>query len=227
MAIDAELSRLDLSVGGELGAISFGPFRLVPIEKLLLHDGRPVRLGSRALDVLIALAERPGDVVSNDELMACVWPDTHVDESSLRVHIASLRKALGDGQPGNRYIANIPGRGYSFVASISGAQQPAVVAAVQLPAVVAPEVSNTASTHNLPASLTRMIGRANMVAALGNQLPERRFVTIVGPGGIGKTTVALAAATTFRGRYRHGVWFVDLAPVAEGSRVPSRPLQLI
>ena len=66
-----------------------------------------------------------------------------------------------------------------------------------------------------------MIGRANMVAALGNQLPERRFVTIVGPGGIGKTTVALAAATTFRGRYRHGVWFVDLAPVAEGSRVPS------
>src|SRR5262245_18041920 len=100
-------------------AISFGPFRLLPSQQLLLEDGKPVHLGSRALDILIALAEHPGEIVSKEDLIARVWPDIFVEEGNLRVHIAALRRALGDGQAGRRYVANIPGRGYRFVAPVS------------------------------------------------------------------------------------------------------------
>src|SRR6516162_5625686 len=100
-------------------AISFGPFRLVPSRQLLLEDGKQVRLGSRALDILIALAERPNELVSKEDLIARVWPDTFVEEGNLRVHVAALRRALGEGRAGKRYVANIPGRGYRFVAPIA------------------------------------------------------------------------------------------------------------
>jgi len=77
-------------------ALAFGPFRLIPSQKLLLENDKPVRLGSRALELLIALVERASEVVSRDELVAYVWPSTVVEETSLRVHIAALRKALGE-----------------------------------------------------------------------------------------------------------------------------------
>lgn len=109
----------DRAVASADRAISFGPFRLVPSQQLLLENGKPVRLGSRALNILITLAERPSELVSKEELIACVWPDTVVEEGNLRVHIAALRRVLGDGQAGNRYVANIPGRGYRFVAPVS------------------------------------------------------------------------------------------------------------
>jgi len=95
---------------------AFGPFRLMPTQRTLLDDGKPLRLGSRALDILVTLVENAGETVRKDELMARAWPDTNVDEASLRVHIAALRKTLGDGREGNRFIANVPGRGYIFVA---------------------------------------------------------------------------------------------------------------
>ncbi len=106
--------------------VSFGPFRLVATERLLEKDGVPLSLGSRALDLLIALVERATEVVSKRELMARAWPNLVVDEGSLRFHIASLRKVLGDRQPGVRYVANVAGRGYCFVAPIrrSAAQPP-------------------------------------------------------------------------------------------------------
>src|SRR6266516_239418 len=100
-------------------AILFGTFRLLPAQRLLLDYNKPVQLGSRAMEILIALVEREGELVSKEELIACVWPDTVVEESNLKVHIAALRKALRDGQSGNRYVINTPGRGYRFVASIS------------------------------------------------------------------------------------------------------------
>ena len=105
-------------------AFSFGPFRLYRAKKLLLESGKPVRLGSRALDILIALVERAGELVSKDELVAFVWPRTIVEESSLRVHVAALRKVLGDGQAGARYIVNQPGLGYSFIAAVTRVQEP-------------------------------------------------------------------------------------------------------
>ena len=99
--------------------LSFGPFALVVSERLLMKEGAPVELGSRTLDILIALVSRPNEVVSKRELLAQVWPDVTVEEGSLRFHIAGLRKALGDGKDGARYITTRAGRGYCFVAPIS------------------------------------------------------------------------------------------------------------
>jgi TolB-like protein len=99
-------------------AFVFGAFRLLPAQRILLEDGKPLHLGSRALDLLVALVESAGDTIHKDKLIARVWPDTFVDEGNLKFQVSALRKALGDGRGGNRFIANIPGRGYSFVAPV-------------------------------------------------------------------------------------------------------------
>ena len=186
---------------------AFGSFRLIPAQRVLFEDGKPLRLGGRALDILISLVESAGETIGKDQLIARTWPDTVVDEGALRVHVAALRKALGEGRAGKRYIANIQGRGYSFIAPVTREQrQPTNGAAVR---------------GNLPSSLTRIVGRDDIIAALTTQLARRRFLTIVGPGGIGKTTVAIAVAETLRTSYRDGVWFVALASLADPDLVPS------
>jgi DNA-binding winged helix-turn-helix (wHTH) protein len=106
-------------VGAAPTEVSFGPFRLLPTQFLLLEGDRPVRVGSRALEILVVLLERPGQLVSKQELMARVWPDVFVEPANLTVHLSALRRALRDGREGNRFIINIPGRGYSFVASVA------------------------------------------------------------------------------------------------------------
>src|SRR5580700_3908465 len=98
---------------------SFGLFRLFAAERLLKKGDQPLPLGGRALDILIALVERAGEVVTRRELIARVWPNVTVEEANLRVHIASLRKALGDGREGARYVTNVPGQGYCFVAPVT------------------------------------------------------------------------------------------------------------
>jgi DNA-binding winged helix-turn-helix (wHTH) protein len=98
--------------------LQFGPFELSNRERVLRRDGVVLPLGSRAFDILIYLAEHPGEVIAKQELIDHVWSDVTVEEGSLRVHVAAIRKALGDGQFGNRYIANIKGRGYSFVGTV-------------------------------------------------------------------------------------------------------------
>jgi DNA-binding winged helix-turn-helix (wHTH) protein len=98
--------------------ISFGSFRLLPAQRLLLDGNKPVQLGSRALDVLIALIERSSELVSKEELMTRVWPKIFVDPANLTVHVSALRRALRDGRNGNRFLINIPGRGYVFVAPV-------------------------------------------------------------------------------------------------------------
>jgi DNA-binding winged helix-turn-helix (wHTH) protein len=114
----------NLGVPDEAGAsswraVSFGNFCLLPFQRLLLEANKPIRLGSRALDILIVLVERAGELVSKDELMTRVWPNTFVESGNLKVHISALRKALHDGQNGNRYVVNIPGRGYCFIAPVT------------------------------------------------------------------------------------------------------------
>ena len=99
--------------------VSFGPFRLFPTQFLLLEGDKPVPLGSRALEILVFLLERPGELISKQELMARVWPNVFVEPANLTVHISALRRTLRDGRDGNRFIINIPGRGYRFVASVA------------------------------------------------------------------------------------------------------------
>src|SRR5215472_7442593 len=192
-------------------AFVFGSFRLVPSQRTLLEDGKPLRLGSRALDILTTLVERAGETIPKEQLIARAWPDTTVDESGLRVHVAALRKALGDGRAGRRYVANNPGRGYAFVTPVT--REHARPTAV--PPNGAPE------GDNLPAPLTRIVGRDDVIGALAGQLSRRRFLTIVGPGGIGKTTVAVAVASASRALYEGGVWFVGLASLSDPNLVPS------
>src|SRR5258707_9461281 len=99
-------------------SISFGTFRLFTDQRLLLEGDRPVRLGSRAFDILAALVERAGEVVGKEELMARAWPQTFVEEANLKMQVSALRRALGDGQGGNRYVGTVIGRGYNFVAPL-------------------------------------------------------------------------------------------------------------
>ena len=191
---------------------TFGPFHFFPARQLLLEDEMPVRLGSRALEILAALVERPGELVSKDELTRRVWPNTVVEESNLKVNVAALRRALGEGQPGRRYIATVSGRGYCFVAPVEHAE----------PGTPSMRQGTAAEpAHNLPASSTRTIGRADTIHTLLGQLQRHRLVTIVGPGGIGKTTVALAAAEALIAAYEPRVRFVDLAPLQDPRFVPS------
>ena len=196
---------------------SFGPFTLVPARQLLLDGEVPVRLGSRALALLCALVERAGAVVSRDELVATVWPTTVVEETSLRVQVAALRKVLGEGERGERYIVNVVGRGYSFVAPVNWRH-------ATHPADAPDEPSRR---HNLPSRLTRAIGRDEVVEALGAQIGRRRLVSIVGPGGIGKTTVALAVAESALSTFEDGVFFVDLAPLSDPKAVSSALLAML
>ncbi|MDL2406852.1 transcriptional regulator [Rhizobium calliandrae] len=119
---DRDKPLIDKSAGSVDGAastdVSFGPFCLFPMRFLLLERGKPVPLGSRALEILIALLERPGELVSKQDLMARVWPNIFVEPANLTVHMSALRRTLRDGRDGNRFIINIPGRGYRFVASV-------------------------------------------------------------------------------------------------------------
>jgi DNA-binding winged helix-turn-helix (wHTH) protein len=192
-------------------AISFGSFRLISTQRLLLESGKPVQLGSRALEILLALVERAGESIRREDLIARVWPHSIVDDSNLKVHIAALRKALGDGLNGNRYIVNIPGRGYRFVAPILKREE-----------IGSPTSTEAAlQSQNARAPIHRVFGRSKVTAALRRQLSEYRFVTIVGPGGIGKTTVALTIIDQIAASFTDGVQFVDLARLSDPSLVPS------
>jgi predicted ATPase/DNA-binding winged helix-turn-helix (wHTH) protein len=192
--------------------IFFGPFRLLAEQRLLLEGDQPVRLGSRAFDILAALVERPGAVIGKDELKSRTWPKTVVEDANLKIQVSALRRALGDGQGGRRYIATIPGRGYNFVAPVRFEEPPQA----PLPATIV-----LAAAHNLPLAATRMIGRDEAVATLVSRLSRERLLTIVGPGGIGKTTLALAVAESMIADYEHGVWLVDLSPLGDPRLVPS------
>jgi DNA-binding winged helix-turn-helix (wHTH) protein len=154
--------------------ISFGRFRLLPARRLLLDGDKPVRIGSRALDLLIALAERPCELISKAELISKVWPDTFVGETNLRVHIRSLRRTLGDGQAGNRYISNATGRGYSFVAPVSASARPRGLTVPQA-------VTEPLSTVTSP--LRSSIGRDELIGKVLAQLPDQGLSTFVGHGG--------------------------------------------
>lgn len=107
------------SAGATPTEVSFGPFRLLRTQFLLLEGDKPVPLGSRALEILIVLLERHGELVSKQDLMARVWPNVFVEPANLTVHMSALRRALRDGQDRNRFIVNIPGRGYCFVAPVA------------------------------------------------------------------------------------------------------------
>ena len=186
--------------------LSFGPFELSINNRRLTNGSQTVPLGARAMDILISLVEQPSTVVGKRDLLERVWPNQRADEVSLRVHVSALRKALAQGDPSRRYIANVPGRGYSFIVPITTAY-------------VQTSELDPERHARLPARLERMVGRNETVATIKAKLAQQKFVTIVGPGGIGKTTVAVAAAHEMRSVFDGEVRFVDLSPLNDTSLV--------
>jgi predicted ATPase len=157
------------------------------------------------LDILTCLADRPSEVIAKQDLMDHVWSGVTVEEGSLRVHVAAIRKALCDGQFGNRYIANIKGRGYSFVGTV-----------VSLGGT---ESAKIRQQGRLPVRPVTMIGRETVVTEVGDKLRNERFVTLLGPGGIGKTTIALAVARAVAEEFAGKVHFVDLESLTDPRHV--------
>jgi predicted ATPase/DNA-binding winged helix-turn-helix (wHTH) protein len=187
----------------------FGAFRLSPDQRLVEKSGAPLHLGSRALDILIALVDRAGEVVSQRELIEIVWPHINVDDGNLRYHVGTLRRALDDGVDGARYIINVPGRGYCFVCPVTPTLAPNALMPIDPPSPV----------HGMPSRLDRMVGREAEVAAIADQLASCRFVTLVGPGGIGKTTVAVSVGHVVARTYGD-ICFVDLGLLRDPHLVP-------
>jgi predicted ATPase/DNA-binding winged helix-turn-helix (wHTH) protein len=177
----------------------FGRFEIRPRERELRVDGRAIRVGARAFDLLLVLVQRRDRVVSKTELLQAVWPHAVVEEANLHVHVCALRKVLGAG-----VIATIPGRGYRFIAGARGETPPdgqPVALASQLP------------------DAGMLIGRDADVLDLEEMVAQRELVTVAGPGGVGKTRLALELARRSAGRYAEGICWVDLAPVPDGAKV--------
>jgi predicted ATPase/DNA-binding winged helix-turn-helix (wHTH) protein len=201
----------DLAEATHLG-FSFGPFALIPERQMLLERGNPVRVGGRALDILTVLVIRAGELVSKRELLASVWPNTVVEEGNLKVNMAALRRALGDGPGTAQYIATVTGRGYRFVAPVRKGGSHTFAPTSHLP---------EKRCHNLPTATVRVFGREDVINTIRREVEGSRLVSIVGAGGIGKTTVALAAAETTFDSFRDGVWLVDLSLLNDPDLVPS------
>jgi predicted ATPase/DNA-binding winged helix-turn-helix (wHTH) protein len=187
--------------------LSFGPFELSIGKRLLTNGAKVVPLGARAMDILIVLVEQANKVVGRRTLIERVWPERGAEQVSLRVHISALRKALDQSDPGRRYIANVPGRGYSFVVPVTSLSSPTSRDLKPSP------------RSRLPARLMRMLGRRDALAAIQMKLAEQKFVTIVGPGGIGKTTVAVAVAHEMSATFNSQIHFVDLSALGGASLV--------
>src|ERR1700716_2757990 len=188
--------------------IEFGSFCLNPAERLLTRNGVRVELRGRAYDLLLALLSRPNELISKGDLLRQVWPGLVVEEGSLRFHMTTLRKVLGDGAEGKRYIVNSSGRGYSFVGEISRA--PARGSRAEDAAVF--------QHANLPIRLP-MIDREVEIEQIPARLGAKRFVTIVGAGGVGKTTLAIAVGHRLMETFGGALLFVDFSMVSDPALV--------
>lgn len=189
--------------------IEFGPFTLDVSERRLERNGVPVKLGSRALDVLSVLTQNAGQIVQKREIFDYVWPGRIVEENTLRVHIKDIRKALEDGEH-NRYIVNVPGRGYGFL--IPGEK-----------ARVATHIQQFKSKviQHLPPCQQQVFGRDEAIDAVSTLLIDTRFITLHGPGGVGKTTLAAKVAHAIAHRFDDGAFFIDLGLLTDAKYVPA------
>ena len=192
-------------MGSQEKVFSFGAFHLVPSRHQLLEGDRPMRVGSRALGLLELLLENAGEVVTKQQLTTAVWNGTWVEDANLRANIGALRKVLGDGRDGRRYIVNVPGCGYRFVEPVVSRRRP-----------VAPQPNGKSSSleWTLPIA-PRLIGRAETLQEVTAQLAIHRLVTIIGSGGIGKTSLALAVAEKWAESHNDVTILIDLTTVRD------------
>ena len=195
-------------------SVSFGRFQISPHRREFLADGRPVQIGGRAFDVLMALIDAQGSVVSKRALMERVWPDRIVEENNLQIQISALRAAFGADRD---LIRTVAGRGYQFTGEIriasAGPDRRRGSAAVDREAPLSP--------GNVPEPVSELIGRDDELREILSLIQGHRLVTLTGPGGIGKTRLALAAARHLLPQFADGVWFAELASLSEPTLVPA------
>src|SRR5712672_3831945 len=186
----------------------FGPFELQPDERRLLKGGVAVSLGPRAFDLLVALVDRAGHLVTKDELLDQVWPKMVVEEAALHVQVSALRKVVGSDA-----ITTVSGRGYQFT----------------LPVTTGDGEADRASKprHNLPYQLTSFIGREQEIAQLEELVTAHRLVTLTGAGGAGKTRLAIEVASRLVDAFPDGVWLVELAALSDPLLVPQAVAQVV
>src|SRR6266496_3551651 len=186
----------------------FGSFELQPAERRLLRDGSAVPLRPRAFDLLAALVNRAGHLVTKDDLLDQVWPKMVVEEAALHVQVSALRKVLGADA-----ITTVSGRGYQFT----------------LPVTTGDGEANRASRskHNLPYQLTSFIGREQEIAQLKEVVTTHRLVTLTGAGGAGKTRLAIEVANRLVEAFPDGVWLVELAALSDPRLVPQAVAQAL
>lgn len=182
---------------GKMGVLIFDDFQMDTKSRVLAHKGSPVNIGSRAFDILATLAAKAGEIVEKHQLIQAVWPNTHVDEGALRVHLVALRRAIEE-RGGRQLIQNVPGKGYALTTSVSG-----MTRSVQ-------------KGNQFPMNLDPLIGREELVERLS--LGSDRLRTLVGPGGVGKTSIALSIGTAAR-HNQIAVNFVDLTGVTASGAV--------
>jgi DNA-binding winged helix-turn-helix (wHTH) protein len=194
--------------------LTFGRFQVLAERRELLADGRPIKLGGRAFDVLMALVEARGAVVSKEALMARVWPGRVIEENSLAAQIAALRAAFGVERA---LIRTVSGRGYQFIGDIrvvpASAGEPVRAVAAQAASVLPPT--------NVPELVSELIGREEELSEILNLVTTHWLVTVTGAGGIGKTTLALALARELRPHFADGVWLADFSALADPELVPA------
>jgi len=196
-------------------AVAFGRFLVLPHRRELLADGQPVKLGGRAFDVLLALIEARGAVITKDALMTRVWPDRIVEDNALQSQISALRMALGADRD---LVRTVSGRGYQFIGEVrlvlSADDNAGAVAVATKPASAVPMT-------NLPEPVSELIGRDDEIGEILNLAAAHRLVTLTGAGGIGKTRIALALARELLPHFADGVWLAEFSPLNDPGLVPA------
>ena len=193
--------------------VQFGRFRLLPHRRECLADGRPIELGSRAYDILMLLITARGELVTKDEILSRVWPGTVVEENNLHIQISALRKALGEDRG---FIQTHSGRGYRFVAEITTGD----IEDERADALAA-SLSDARIPTNLAAPTSDLIGRETELSNVTGFVAAHRLVTLIGPGGIGKTRMGIEAARQLLPKFADGVWVVELAPLSDPDLIPA------
>src|SRR5271168_586155 len=196
-------------------AIEFGRFRVLPHRRELLVEGRLLDLGGRAFDVLMALIEAAGAVVSKDALMNRVWPDRIVEENNLQAQISALRRAFGADRD---LIRTIAGRGYQFTGEIRSVS--ATPNAEASAGMAQPTSTLSSPPTNLPEPVSELIGRDVELDDILELSASHRLVTLVGAGGIGKTRLGFEVARHLLPRFANGIWAIELAPLSDPQLVP-------
>jgi DNA-binding winged helix-turn-helix (wHTH) protein len=197
--------------------IAFGPYLLFPTRRSLERNGTLVHIGDKALDLLLTLIETPGNILTKTELAERVWRREWIEDVNLRVAVGSLRKLLGPTPDGGEYVVNVVGRGYAFSTAVAVESWPGARVESRPMRVRA----ESTAAGRLPPLLNPVIGRQREIRMITDLLAVHRLMTLVGPGGIGKTTVAIACASQ-RAELEDGVCFVDFGPIRDPALVSAR-----